>query len=95
MIFNPFSLNEKENALLNENDPDIHFYNDIGKLFMDNSPYLFEDNFNTSVSKLNGQSNFGILHANIRSLSAHKLELEALLTTINFQFPVIGLTETW
>ena len=78
-----------------DNDPDINFYNDIQRLYADNSPYLYEDHLSTSLSKLANQPNFGLFHINIRSLAAHKDELAALLKMLNYQFPVVGMTETW
>ena len=78
-----------------DNDPDINFYNDIQRLYADNSPYLYGDHLNTSLSKLANQPNFGLYHINIRSLAAHKDELAALLKMLNYQFPVVGMTETW
>ena len=54
-----------------DNDPDINFYNDIQRLHDDNSPYLYDTHWNTSLSKLANQPNFGIFHINIRSLAAH------------------------
>ena len=35
-----------------------------------------------------------MFHTNIGSLSKHKDELEAVLSILNFDFDVIGLTET-
>ena len=78
-----------------ENDPDINFYSDIQRLYADNSPYLYEDHLNTGLSKLANQPNFGLFHINIRSLAAHNGELAALLKMLNYQFPVVGMTETW
>ena len=95
MIFNPLSTNENFNSPLLDNDPDVNFYNDIQRLFVDNSPYLYEDHFNTCLSKLADHPNFGLFHINIRSLAAHKNELQLLLQMLNYQFSIIGLTETW
>ena len=77
-----------------DNDPDINFYNDIQRLYADNSPYLYEDHLNSSLSKLAYQPKFGLFHTNIRSLSAHKDVLVVLLTMLKYQFPVVGKTET-
>ena len=73
-----------------DNDPDINFYNDIQRLYADNSPYLYEDHLKWPTNP-----NFGLFLINIRGLAAHKDELAALLKMFNYQFPVVGMTETW
>ena len=41
MLFNPFLTNKNFNSPLMDNYPDINFYNDIQRLYADNSPYLY------------------------------------------------------
>lgn len=94
LVFNPFSLNEKNNIPLFEADPDVNFFND-NCTKVNNSNYMFEDQFNELVSGIDSQNQFSILHLNIRSLPAHRLELESLLHSLKMNFTCIGLSETW
>ena len=94
MVFNPFVLNENNNIPLFDTDPDINFYNEISNIGTKISEYLFEDQFQNSVKDISIQQ-FSIIHHNIRSLPAHRLELEAFLESLSFEFTCVGLTETW
>ena len=70
LIFNPFWTNENFNSPSVDNDPDVNCYNDIQRLFVDSSPYLYNYHFNTYLSKLADHPHFGSFHINIRSLSS-------------------------
>ena len=53
------------------------------------------EEFNTTCKNLSHQE-FSLLHLNIRSLHKHFDSFETFLNTLNnFQFSMIGLTETW
>ena len=45
--------------------------------------------------KFNKNSNISVLNLNIRSLNQNFEKLEILLTQLNFNPDVIGVTETW
>ena len=47
-----------------------------------------------SLPKLNSNKNFSLFHLNIASLGLHKEELEDLLSILDLNFDVVGLTET-
>ena len=53
--------------------------------------YIDINSFNTIKFQ---QKSFNILHLNIASLGAHKEELEAVLSSLDHDFDVIGLSET-
>ena len=71
---------------------DDNFYNGLNV----DSAYYTEDEFNDkSVSKLQAASTFSIIHFNARSMSANFNKLKSVLSSIDFTFDVIAVTETW
>ena len=73
-------------------DPDDNFYNGLNV----DSAYYTEDEFNDKiVSKLQAASTFSIIHFNARSMSANFNKLKSVLSSIDFTFDVIAVTETW
>ena len=93
MIFDPFSTNENLNSPLLDNDPDVNFSNDIQRPFVDNSPYLYEDLFNTCLSKLADHPNFGLFHITIRSLAALKKWTSSIVA--NAKLPISNHWIDW
>ena len=73
-------------------DPDKNFFND--KLQQIDSPYFSVDNF-IAISKQLNKDNFSILHLNIRSLNANIDNFREFLASLNGNFSVIVLTESW
>lgn len=57
-----------------------------------NCKYYHECTFNQQFASM--LPKFSLFHINIRSFSKHRLELQAYLNTLNFDFQVIALTET-
>ena len=57
-----------------------------------NCKYFNIDDF--CSSNFDSSSSFSIFHMNIASLNAHFDELTAMLNLLNFNFSIIGLTET-
>ena len=78
-----------DRSLLNDIDPDINYIDSKCQL---NSRYYTEEEFN-DLFKFN--DNFSILHLNIRSIPTHFNEFVSYLDTLNIDFKVIGLSETW
>ena len=76
-------LNDQQHNKTSNDDPDLSP--------IINCKYIDIDTF--KIHKIDKKS-FSILHLNIASLGAHKDELEAILSQLNFQFDVIGITET-
>ena len=73
-------------------DPDDNFYNILNV----DSVYYTEDEFNDNiVSKLQAASTFSIIHFNARSMSANFNTLKSVLSSIDFTFDLIAVTETW
>ena len=73
-------------------DPDKNFFND--KLQQIDSPYFSVENFIAISEQLN-KDNFSILHLNIRSLNANIDNFREFLGSLNGNFSVIVLTESW
>lgn len=85
--FNPFLL---EGSLVNnaDLDPDQQFFNQR------NSKYNIPEQFNDNAAIFDCSS-FSLMHHNIRSLNKNLSNLTDLLSILNLDFDVIGLTETW
>ena len=87
--FDPFGF---DNVLLNNtNNPDENIFNNLSQI---NSVFYAVEEAATSSKKFNNKI-FSMLHLNVRSLNKNFESLKELLTTINFEFKVICLTETW
>ena len=87
--FNPF-LRDDTLALANNTDldPDQQFFNPL------NSKYYIPAQFNDNIA-ISSTSCFSILHHNIRSINKNLPNLTDFLGTLNLDFDIIGLTETW
>ena len=95
-LFSPFDLNESETLPMHDVDPDLHFYQSACNNTLNACDYHLEDSFNKNISKLkiNSQS-FSIIHSNIRSIPRNLSRFETYLGTLNHEFSVIGLSESW
>ena len=95
-IFNPFDTNvDHMDAFLEENDPDVNYFNDI-RMNMLSSNYFLEDSFNNKCTQLSIQDScFSITHANVRSVHKNLSKLEEYLFNLKVRFSVIALSETW
>ena len=96
--FNVFELNDDHqiNPLV-DIDPDIQFYNAsncIDSVFK--CDYYLEDSFIKKKSSFNfDDTNLSLLHLNIRSIPKNLTGLSEYLSAINFNFSVVGISETW
>ena len=87
--FDPFGF---DNVLLNNtNDLDENILNSLSQI---DSVFYSVEEAATSLKKFNDKT-FSVLHLNVRSLNKNFESLKELLTTINFEFKVICLTEMW
>ena len=97
-LFVLFELDEDDTSLpLGESDPDLNYYNTISGGSISNCNYHTEDSFFKLVNDYDIENNntFSICHANIRSLPRHFCEISAYFDVLNFEFSVIGFSETW
>ena len=76
----------------NKTDPDKNFFSD--KLRQIDSPYFSVENL-IGISEQLNKDNFSILHLNIRSLNANMDNFREFLGSLNGNFSVIVLTESW
>ena len=73
-------------------DPDDNFYNGLNV----DRVYYTKDEFNDkTVSKRQASSTFSIIHFNARRMSAYFSKLKSILSSFDFTFDVIAVTETW
>ena len=96
-IFTPFDLQEFENIQpLIDIDPELHFFNEVQSNILTNSEYYIEEKFVEKMCDVfNGRSTFSMYHANARSLPRHLREISNYLHCLQFQFSIIGFSETW
>ena len=94
--FLPFELNDNDHvSALSDVDPDFNFfssYNQVGA----KCNYYLESSFNEDIAENKCVKNvFSVCHANIRSVCKNLNSLESYLNTLNHEFTIVGLTETW
>ena len=78
-----------DHSILSDIDPDFNYLNSIKESI--NSNYYNETTFK---NRYKSNSNFSLLHLNIRSVVSHFTEFLCYLDTLNFAFKVIALSET-
>lgn len=88
--FDPFDSND----ILNENDPDKNFFDDI-KITYSSTPYLYENEVFNFLKDIKQKENLSILHINIRSMKKNFEKLRELLQATNYSFNIICVSETW
>ena len=96
LTFNPFSTNSngKTYLTLNSNlDPDQNYYNQF-ITHVESCDYHDEDTFKC-LTKDSKDDEFSLLHLNIRSILNKFDDLKAYLNSLEYNFSVIGLSETW
>ena len=97
-VFNPFEIND-DNILLptNDIDPDVQFFDGEASVYKyGNSNYFFKNTFNDKCSQLSLDStNISLLHLKIRSMVKNLCTFELYLNSLNFDFTILCLTETW
>ena len=100
VLFQPFELNDNDYySPLFDVDPDVNFHNKIDFYTGFNCNYYRENLFSDALRDMIGNSQceflFSICHINIRSIPATLGSLEAYLQCLNFDFSIIGVSETW
>ena len=91
LAFNPLiSTIDQHLTCSDDLDPDLHFNTNS------RCDYFNEDKLNNILSK-DGQSdsNFSLLHLNVRSLRNKVDYLTLLLANLKINFTIIGISETW
>ena len=95
--FIPFEVNDKynNNIPLCDVDPDSNFYNDTYNTRNVVCDYHIEDSFMEYVDKHELKNLLSIYHFNARSFVPKKDQLMQYFDSLNCQFKVIGVSETW
>lgn len=97
LTFNPFSLNNNGKPYLTLNsdlDPDQNYYNQI-ITHVETCDYHDEDTFKCLTKNSSRDNEFSVLHLNIRSLQNKFDDLKSYLNSLEYEFSVIGISETW
>ena len=99
-LFNPLELNNNDiYSPLCEVDPDANYFNELNAHISQNCNYYYEHSFSTIIQirfkNMIDLNVFSLCHKNIRSMKANLTSFEICLPNLEFEFSVIGITETW
>ena len=96
ITFNIVDSDQNVNNPSYNHDPDsqLSIYRNTLNDVLENCQYNDVEYF-ASNANVYRDYDFSLFHFNVRSLSAHEVELHALLHTLNHKFTVYGLCETW
>ena len=99
-LFNPLELNNDDiYSPLCDVDPDANYFNELNAHISQNCNYYYEHSFSTIIQtrfkNMIDLNVFSLCHINIRSMKANLTSFEICLQNLEFEFSVIGITETW
>jgi len=97
-VFNPFEWNDDNPNLPNlDSDPDLQYFNDMTYANnINNCNYYLEDDFGKKISNFRcAEKCFSLTHLNIRSIPKNLEYWNLFLKSLNYEFTVIGISETW
>ena len=99
-LFNPFEINNDDVYYpLCDIDPDAHYFYEFNAHVSQNCNYYYENSFSSVIQNRFTSSIdlkvFSLCHINIRSQKANISSFEICLENLQFNFSVIGMTETW
>ena len=94
LLFNPFSKDAQDtsNLIINGADPDSNYYAKSQEYF---SSYYTINDFNKSIVSNLAPKNLSMIHNNIRSATKNGNTFSHYLRTIELEFDIIALSETW
>ena len=96
--FNPLDLDESMNSPFFDINPDL---NHLNEMYVSNNllscHYFIANTFKSKLQTENvTREAFSMIHLNMRSASRDKMpQLEAYLSTLDHDFSMIGMSETW
>ena len=95
--FIPFEVNDKYNTHipLCDVDPDRNFFNETYNIKNVKCDYHVEDSFIDYINKYELRDALSIYHMNARSFLPKKTQLIQYLESLECNFKVIGVSETW
>ena len=94
VIFNPFTSEENFVSLENLANPDLNFFKPQAEI-LNNCKYYLEDEFNQDMAPHQNSEQLSVFHLNLRSLNNKADNLQNYLSSLDQEFSVIALTETW
>ena len=99
-LFNLFEINNGESYYpLCDIDPDAHYFNELNAHISQNCNYYYEHSFPSVIqnrfTSIIDLKVFSLCHINIRSQKANLKSFEICLENLQFNFSIIGVTETW
>ena len=98
-LFNPFELNNDDiYSPLCDIDPDANFFNALDAHISQNCNYYEHQFPNVIQQRFNHMmtgNTLSFCHINIKRQKANLKPFEICLENLEFQFSVIGITETW
>ena len=99
-LFNPFEINNDDIYYpLCDIDPDAHYFNELNAHISQNCNYYYEHSFSSVIQSrfpnIIDHKVFSLCHINIRSQKANLRSFEMCLENLQFNFSVIGISETW
>ena len=95
-VFIPFEINDEFDTPLTEIDPHMQFYLESNYIKNTKCDYYIEDTFVKNISKIQKQKRaLSMFHMNIKSLPRHFDELQQYLDMLEYDFSLIGISETW
>jgi hypothetical protein len=96
MIYDPFeSLDNQEEGIFNDIDPDQNFLREIRGKAITNCKYYHSSNQLEEINENSQNYNIAMMHLNIRSIPKN---LDTFLSTLhasNMKMDIITFTETW
>ena len=90
--FNPFQQNHNTGIVQPDNNTELDTFCNTSEITCD---YLLPDDFKMRSQNFNMQTKFSLIHLNIRSLANKFDSFKNLINTLDTNFQIIGLTDTW
>ena len=88
-----YDMNENAMGILEDIDPDVNLLNELN---ISECNYYNESTFKAMISDRSGLDNaLSMMHLNVRSIQKHFDEVVEYINSINYNFDIIGFSETW
>ena len=95
-VLTPFEINDSVDTPLFDIDPDYQFFTDLKYATNISCDYYVEHTFCRLIqNKWNLLNQLSLFQLNVRSLPRHYNELDLYFHSLQYDFEIIGLTETW
>ena len=84
-----------DESILSKIDPDLNMLCNINDRIKHSSKYFNNKTFGSTFSNCIVNNKFSMLNANIRGMASNFDDFKLLLGSLNYDFPIIGITENW